>query len=766
MRRWWVIIAILLFSNPLLAQIVRKIDIQGLGRVSESAIRRLIHQKVGLPLNRQTISNDVKRIYETGLFDDCEVKQEPLQDGVRLIYQVKERPWIKEVVFKGNDEVKTEDLKKLILVSANEILNLDKVRISIEKIRKKYEEEGLLFTNVGYELQRLGNNTVKLIFIIKEREKVRVHSVRFIGNKAISDEELREHIQTRKGTIFSFLTSFGILNTTQLQMDRVLLGEYYRTKGFLKVKVSEPVVELYKGQDAVDITFTIDEGPQYWIGGVNISGDFTCPDLKGKACRDYLLSRLATRKGELFSSLKLHNDMEFLTRFLQDQGYAFANVSLSNTREDSRNRLVYIDFNIDRGSKAVFGKIVIKGNDSTRDWTIRRELLIFPGEPFSKTLLEQSVAMVRRLGFFEDVKYIYKPDPKDPKLVDVTITVKERRTGAFMISAGLSTFESFLFQAQIGKKNFLGRGQSLQFVALLSSIRSQFTLDFYDPHFLDTDFTFGLYLIDSQRQYYDFNLDQAGGSLTIGHWLTHDLGINGNFQGMWSRTGPGGMVSSVMVRPKLLYESGLTTSIGAGLWYDTRNDRMLPSNGWYFTANIDWATRYLGGDYSYIKMVTSIRRYFPLFWTLVMKLQGNFGWIITPPGGKIPIMERFFCGGIYSNRGFQFYSLSPTIPIPYSYDPSASIYQYRIGGNKKVELTAEIELPIVREMGLRGVVFFDTGNAFGENEWVNPINFRSSVGFGIRWFSPMGPLRFEWGFPIHRKKGEDAVVFQFTMGGF
>jgi len=334
------------------------------------------------------------------------------------------------------------------------------------------------------------------------------------------------------------------------------------------------------------------------------------------------------------------------------------------------------------------------------------------------------------------------------------------------VAAGLSSYESFMFQAQVGKKNFLGRGQDVQLQTLISKLRTQFDFSFYDPHLLDTDFTFSLWLHNYERAYYDFSRNSTGGTITLGHWLSDYAGVNGSFAVEWATTKPGGIRSATTVQAKNLYQQGLTTSLGLGFWFDSRNDRMFPTKGNYTTLNLTWATPYLGGDYSFIKLLGTTKQYIPLFWELVLKLQATMGWLFNPRGWQIPISERFFCGGIYSIRGFEIYSLSPTLPIPISYDPASSLFPYRIGGNKKIELTAEVEVPLVKAMGLRAVVFFDAGNAFAEGAFMNPAKFRYSTGFGIRWWSPMGPLRFEWGFPLDRRRGEKSMVFEFSMGGF
>jgi len=747
------------------AQIVNAIKITGLQRISPDVARSRIHQLVGAALDLKQVSLDIVSLYELGVFDDVQAVTAPVGTGVALVYQVKERPWLDKIKIKGNDEISTDDLKKELVVQAGEILDMDKITATQKAILDKYKSEGFLFADVSVQIKRKPANLVDLVLNIRERSKVKIHAIRFIGNKTLPDKELQEHISSHPGNFLSFLTSTGKFDQEQVNLDRQRLAFYYSTKGFAEVQIAQPIVEIFRDRGMMDITFTIHEGMKFDVGKVSLSGDFLCKKRKGKACRKFIESRLQLKKGRVFSAMDIQKDDTALTQYLQDMGYAFANVSNQPVIHHD-TRLIDLNYHISKGKKAKFGRITVRGNKSTRDWTIRRELKVYEGDWFNQTNLKRSVAMVKRLGFFDDVTYTTRPDPEYPGQVDVTIVVKERNTGVLSAAAGLSSFESFMFQAQVGKKNFLGRGQDLQLQMLISSLRTQFDFSFYDPHFMDSDFTLSLWLHNYDREYYDFSRKSTGGTITVGHWLTDEAGLNGSLAVEWAQTRPGGIRSGTTIQAKNLYQQGLTTSLGVGFWFDNRNDRMFPSNGNYTTLNLTWATPYIGGKYSFIKFVGTTKQYIPLFWKVVMKLQATLGWVINPRGGTIPISERFFCGGIYSVRGFDIYSLSPTVPIPTSYDPGSSLFPYRIGGNKKLELTAEIEVPLVQSMGLRGVVFFDAGNAFAEDEFINPLKFRTSAGFGIRWWSPMGPLRFEWGFPLKRHKGEKSVVFEFTMGGF
>lgn len=350
--------------------------------------------------------------------------------------------------------------------------------------------------------------------------------------------------------------------------------------------------------------------------------------------------------------------------------------------------------------------------------------------------------------------------------MDVVVEVKERQTGAFSVGAGFSSVENFLFQAQISKQNFLGRGQNLRLEATLSSLRRYFVLSFDDPYFLDTDWTFGFSAFNTDLANYNFSQSSTGMDLTLGRRFADFFSVAATYrlEGVDVRAGGQEGVADVPVAN--LDQVGLTSSLAATFAFDNRDDRMFPTKGNVSSVSLEWAGSQIGSDFDFIRMQVRSRQYFPLIWGAVAKIAGSWGYIFSPTGQPVPIFERFQVGGIFTVRGFERASLGPSIPVGSARDPNAYPASFKIGGAQQLVFNAEIEFPIFQQIGVRGVVFFDAGNAYDDGDWPNPLHMRTAAGFGIRWWSPIGPLRFEWGFPLKRHKGEPPVVFEFNIGTF
>jgi outer membrane protein insertion porin family len=415
---------------------------------------------------------------------------------------------------------------------------------------------------------------------------------------------------------------------------------------------------------------------------------------------------------------------------------------------------------------------------------------IYEGEQYSQKAIDYSKRRVNSLGFFDKVELTTKRGSSDDTM-DVNVEVGERQTGAFQIGAGFSSSESFIFQAQISQNNFLGRGTSATLQAQVSGLRQLYMFQYEDPYFLDTNWTFGFNLFNQQRYYLGFTRKSTGGSLTWGYmladnfrmYLTYTLQDVGVATSGRSNLFTGGQRSPLPANSLAnLLRSGILSSWRVSVAYDTRDDRMFPHRGWYNTASAEFAEPAFFSESQFTRYEGALRYYYPIWGPLTLRLKAEAGLITSRDPQGVPIFERYFTGGIYDIRGFALYSLGPKIRVPSSQDPDAPLKSFSVGGNLRTLGKAEIEIPIFEKMGIRGVVFTDLGNAYNLEDqycrhkpaWadvsVDPCvkfslnSLRSSWGFGFRWFSPIGPLRFEWGLPFHTLPGEDSIVFEFTIG--
>ncbi len=744
---------------------VLDVTFEGLVRIDHETAMRQVRQKWAVPLNSETVSEDVKRLYATGAFEDVEADLRDQEGGVVLVYKLKERPAIDMVLVEGADEVSEEDVRKKITIRPATILDVKKVEKSAQAIRDHYVEQGYFLAEVDWKLKHKADNLVDVVFVLREHTKVKVQRIEFVGNDNLPADELKGILMTQENSLLGFLSGKGTFSRELFEDDLKRLEFYYNTKGYAEVKVDPPVVMLSRDRKFIVISITVHEGEQYSVGKIEIEGDMLFP-------KEEMLAKLTLKPGELFNALNVQHDDQVLGDMYKDEGYAFTTVSNPHVLHRD-TRLIDFTYLMQKGEKAHFARIEIIGNDGTRDWTVRREMRVYEGDLYNETRLRESEARIKRLGYFEKVDIKPKPG-RMPDEVDVVVEVKERQTGAFTIGAGVSSLENFMFQAQVSKQNFLGRGQNLSFQAVLSSLRTIFMLSFEEPYFFDTDFTFAMSAYNYEMLYFNFTRMTKGADITFGRRFSQEMhlpspwdfgaSITYKIEGVDISTGGQKGVSDIPVAN--LSQSGLTSSLMGTVYFDSRDDRMFPTKGNLSSISLEWAGKQLGSSFDYLRVNVKARQYFPLIWGAVLKLNAQFGWIGNPGGGPVPIFERFYVGGIFSVRGFERYSLGPTVPTGASRDPGAQLSPFTIGGNKQLIFNAEVEFPIFLPIGIRGVVFFDAGNAFDDNEALNPLNLRTSVGFGIRWWSPIGPLRFEWGFPLKPHDGEAPMVFEFNIGTF
>ncbi|MBU1431135.1 BamA/TamA family outer membrane protein, partial [Myxococcota bacterium] len=356
----------------------------------------------------------------------------------------------------------------------------------------------------------------------------------------------------------------------------------------------------------------------------------------------------------------------------------------------------------------------------------------------------------------------------DDRTMDVLVEVKEKPTGTFQVGAGFSSFESFVGQAQIAQNNLFGHGQSLSFMATLSKVRTIANVQFSDNYFLDTKVRFAINLFRFETSYQDFTRKSLGGDLTLGYPLGDDWSVAGTYTLEDVDVEQGGYNANTGGTTANLFGDGITSSLRLSLYYDTRNNRLFPSSGWFISGSVEEASEYFLSENLFTRYRSRARYYYDLGWNITLKLNSEWGLITSPERTGVPIYERFFVGGPLSVRGFRRNTLGPEIDVPDSVRPDAATAGFNIGGTEQLILNAELEFPVFQKVGIRGVVFADFGNAFQrEDAWSDKFDqMRSAWGLGIRWFSPIGPLRFEWGFPLEPLPGEETSVFDFSIGNF
>ncbi|HEX2572451.1 MAG TPA: outer membrane protein assembly factor BamA [Polyangia bacterium] len=775
---------------------ILKIGFRGNRKTEDEAIRQNLAMQAGEKFSRKRLRDDVHAVWRMGYFEDVKVEITEATDGVELTYLLVEKPTIRKIYVAGAHGVGIDKINPVLDLKRETILDSAKIKRNTEKIHDLYVDKGYYLAEVTSETRRVSQSEVDVYFKVDEHAKVEVRQVRFLGNKAISEEELHAAISTREGNILSFLTSSGTYKEEAFDRDLLLLTAYYYDRGYINVKLGKPEIELSGDKKYLYITIPIDEGPQYRIGKLDVRGDLLLP-------KDEYLRRLTVHTGDVFNRSRLGTDINKLNEIYKDRGYAYVNITPLTNIGGGDNRAVDLTFEIEQGQKVYFHRINIRGNHKTRDKVIRRELKISEGELYNQTLLDSSKKRVMALGFFEKVELSTKAwkGPANPEAaedqIDVNIEVNERPTGTFQIGAGFSSVENFVGQAQVSQNNLFGRGQQLQLQASISSLRQFFTLRFLDPYFFDTPLTFAFTVYNSLLTYPSFNRTSRGGDITFGYLLSDNVRVFGTYkletvrvaQNTFNQTlgGFGGFVQASPGTLSNLFRSGLISSVRFSINWDRRNDRLFPTKGVFLSGSAEAADSIIGSQAVYSRLSGFARFYYPIWGPFIFRHNTEIGYITSRSNQGVPIYERYFLGGVNTIRGFQLFSLGPRVNILQNQDPTAYLQPFNIGGNLQIITNTEIEFLIVPQVQIKGVVFFDAGNAYNtEARWCalggssnipgpqNPCtrgvdilrNLRTSAGFGFRWNSPIGPLRFEWGIPLRRLPGERPVVFEFTIGNF
>ncbi|HZH76342.1 MAG TPA: outer membrane protein assembly factor BamA [Archangium sp.] len=743
------------------------IRVEGNRRVEAEAVRRALRTRVGEVFDPTRSAEDLRAVWALGYFTDVQLLAQRLPTGgVVYVVRVQERPSIRAVKLAGNEELSQDDLKEAIEVKPLTILDLDVVRRTQKKIQEKYVDKGYFLAEVTHRIVPAEGGQIDVVFDIDENSKVMVKDIVFLGAEKVPASRLKDVMITKEGGYLSFLTSEGTYREEAFQRDLSVIQATYYDEGYINVRVDKPNVSLSADKRYIYITIKLTEGERFNIGNVDFSGDLVVP-------KENLAKLMTSATGQHFSRTQLGTDIQALTDVYYDRGYAYANIN-PVTAVNAETKTVDLTFDVQQGPQVTIERIDIIGNTKTRDKVIRRELRVYEGELYNGTGVRRSKERVTALGFFETVEVTQKPGTREDSII-VQVEVKEKATGTFQVGLGFSNVENFIFTAQVSQNNFLGWGQSVSASAQISSLRSLVQLSFFDPYFLDTKFLLSADFFRVDAQFTGFIRRSTGGSASLGYQILEDLLVNGGYSQEHVAVEAAQNLGGVLLANRFL--SGVTSSLRLSVTYDKRNNRLFPSQGFIHYGSVEYAPPFLAigsTPFLFTRYTAYSRLYFPLPLGAVFKTNATIGYIQQLDANRpLPISELYYVGGINSLRGYLLRSISPTLLAPRSGSPDAPIDRLDVGGNKQLVLNLELEFPVFEKAGIRGVVFYDAGNAyatnerfFQDNDGYAKLGLYHAVGFGFRWFSPVGPLRFEWGIPITPRPEDQPILFEFTIGNF
>jgi outer membrane protein insertion porin family len=643
----------------------------------------------------------------------------------------------------GNKQIKTDDIREKLKVKTNTVMNIEKIKESMDEVKKLYAGKGYYNAKVTYEIIPEEGYDIGVKFLIDEPEKAFVKKISFTGNKNYSADKLKGNMGVREKGMFSWFTGSGILEEEALDDDRKRIESFYSDNGYVRVKVGVPDISISKDGKSISIVMPIEEGSVYKIGKIDFAGDLIFPT-------EVLQKDLQSKPGNTFRSSFYREDIIMLTDLYQDKGHAFTDISPLTLIDDNAQK-IDLTFHIMKGKEIFVNRINILGNTRTRDKVIRRELRLAEGDRYSATGLKRSKERLTNTQYFKevDLKLI---KTEDPDKINLDVTVEEKPTGTFNISLGYSTSEKAIISGSVSQQNLFGTGKKLFLNASIGSITNDFNISFVDPYIFDLDLSAGLSVFNYTRDMNSYDYSQTGASLTLTRPMTEFTKLSTKYR--YEK----GKVDNIEpdAGTYIKNQAGTTTisSVTLGLNKNTIDNTMNPTKGISTNISFELAGGPFGGKSDYYKTIGYYGRYIPAgFWNSQFFVKGTAGTVRGYGGSTVPVFENFFVGGLQTVRGFKYGEAGPL-------DENGDA----IGGSNELFFNFEWIFPIYAPAGLKGVVFFDAGHGFDKNKGFLLDGAKTSAGTGIRWFSPFGPIRLEIGFNLNPKKGERKSVFDFALG--
>ena len=782
------------------AQSASSIVVQGNRRVEAETVRSYFKPGPGGQVGPAQIDDAIHALYATGLFEDVHLSHE----NGRLVVSVVENPVIDRVAFEGNKKAKDEQLKAEVQSKPRGTLSKPMVQADVQRIIEIYHRSGRFDVSVDPKIIELPNNRVNLVFEIKEGQKTGVKDIRFVGIHAFSSGRLKDVIKTTESNLLSFLQTTDIYDPDRVEADRDLLRRFYLKHGYADVRIVSAVGEYDPAKKGFIVTFTIDEGSQYHIGTVDVVSNVHALNPAS------LRGSIKVSAGSVYNADLVEKSVESMTIEAAKHGYAFATVHPRGDR-DFEKKIINLSFVVDEGTRAYIERINIIGNTRTRDYVIRREFDIGEGDAYNRALIDRAERRLKNLNYFKTVKITNEPGSAPDRVV-INVNVEEQSTGEFTISGGYSTSDGFLAEVSVADRNLMGRGQFAKASVTYGQYSRGFGLSFVEPYLLGYRMAGGIDLFARQTlatSYVSYNTQTVGVNLRLGFALSEELTFTPRYSifqqevslpdylnncqfpsgelfastpaGYNQHTLPvnntGGQLdecyydgeASLPVRIELSKGAVIESIVGYSLAYNTLDNIKSPTSGLYAEIKQDFAG--VGGDVNFVRSSAEVRNYYEVFPDVVgvLRLQGGHlaGW-----GGKDLRMLDNFQMGPNLVRGFAPSGIGPRDLTPGSTNDA-------LGGTMFWGASLEAQTPLYflpKEVGIKLAAFADAGSLWNyksETSWAvtgetlqvaDSPTVRSSVGMGLIWDSPLGPLRFDFAYALTKASYDHTQFFRFSGG--
>ncbi|MBL6785192.1 MAG: outer membrane protein assembly factor BamA [Rickettsiales bacterium] len=733
-----------LFSFCFCAKAIASIQIEVSGNQRiETATIKSFFQNVDHD-SKQSINKVLKRLHRTGIFSDIKVTK--YQDELKI--DVSENPLVNEIYFIGNKKLDSDILKQEITLAPRSIFTKEVLRRDVQRVTEIYKRSGRIEVEVKPKVKFLDENRIDVIFEINENSKVRVEKIFFIGNDAFSDKELKKVLLTKEPKWFRFGSSY--YDPDKILYDKELLTRMYNNNGYANFKIEKTDVEFLPQQQNFYISFNLKEGDIYYFNEIKVKSENDLIDI------NKIFDEISIKQLDKFSFIELEKSKKNILSYLNKNSFAFVDVEYEIVL-DHQLLLAEINFVIKNDRPVLIDEIVINGNTRTYDSVIRSRLKIFEGDSYNVSLIKQSKSRLENLGFFSKVNIRQEP-AKRANAINLIIEVEEKPTGELNLGFGYSTTDKFLGNISIKERNLMGKAHTVMLDLQKSSISDQIDFSYKIPNFRDYNYNLGIELFDIAREYEesDANVNTSGLGFDISFnysdHLAQTIGYDYKIDDIYD------VSSSASIYIKEQEGKISTSQIIQGLSYNKLDNRFSPTQGYYIKYNSSLAG--IGGDAKFFKQEFFATKYIPLYKkSIIFKAAFRAGQIEGYDSYDVRINNRFFLGGT-SLRGFKAAGVGPR-----DEDNAA------LGGKYLFKSTLETILPIglPEELGIKASVFTDTGTVFGlgQNYSTNVLDTKSlrlSVGFGIFWSSPLGPIRLDFGNAIVKETFDKTENFRISFG--
>jgi outer membrane protein insertion porin family len=737
--------------------------VAGNKRIPADTIRSYFHARTKDGFDAGDLDAGLKALYATGLFADARISR---RDGHVLI-TVAENPAIGHIAFEGNSKLKADDLKKIVQSKEGGPLSRASVQADVARIVDLYHHRGRFDVRVDPKIIEAKDHRVDLVFAIQEGARTGVRQTVFVGNKAYSASDLRGVIKTGQTNILSPLLDNDLYDPDRVEADRDLLRRFYRARGYADIRVVSADAQYDPDKKGFVVTFTLDEGPRYKIGTVDVSSDIASVEAGP------LRANLAPRPGDIYNADLIEKTVARLTTRIASRGAPFATVRVQSERRGDRGS-IDLRYVVEPGPRVYVERIEIHGNTKTRDDIIRREFDFAEGDAYDAALVTRAERHLKNLGYFKSVNITRQPGSTADRVI-VNVAVEEQETGIFTVAGGYSTVDGLIGEVSIGERNFLGRGELVKASVSYGQYTEGFDLALVEPHILDSRASLGAELFaknSTSSTYQSYDSTSYGGKVTLG------LPLTDQFSTQWSYSlyrqaltlDPAMGTASLPIQQAAAAGPMWISSIGAGVTYSTLDNNRSPTSGWRSSINEEFAG--LGGDAKFAKTTEDLRYYQPLADGIVGMVRAQSGYVAPWGGQPLPLADGFF-GGPQLVRGFAPNGFGPR-------DITPGTTMDNVGGNIYWATSAELQTPVPfvpPDAGLKAAFFADAGSlwntrsasaapALSQSLIANSRAIRSSVGAGLVWDSLLGPIRIDYAYPTTQGAYDVTQRLHFSAGGF